>query len=304
VNNDLVELRIRQLSPPSDPEHSSGTLKGAPASLNLSEVVRLLVNPDTPEVEAALARDAVWPSVREHVMPSMADNLIREMARDEPEFADSDHAILGESIDELRAELRPLEDLLADRLAKRAWNVVGVSGLAGGIWRSTTNSVEEQTIEFSDWWWRQFGSRSDAVPSVRPFLSEARSQVLRDALHEETRAFWQENRERIVAALVKVANKRRGAIESAFNERWGGRLFERVVLPAWKTGQEEVLESVQDYARDLAMRRLLNDKRGPRLLFAYALRSSLNISDEPLLVFSPGAPDRSGKEIVYEPLLR
>jgi hypothetical protein len=163
--------------------------------------------------------------------------------------------------------------------------------------------VEEQTIEFSDWWWRQFGSRSDAVPSERPFLSEATSQALRDALHEETRTFWQEHRETIVAALVKVASERRGELESALNERWAGRLYERAVLPAWKTGQEEVLKSVQEYARDLAARRLLNEEGGPRLLFAYALRSSLKISDEPLLILSPGAPDSSGK-VVYEPLLR
>ena len=40
-----------------------------------------------------------------------------------------------------------------------------------------------------------------------------------------------------------------------------------------------------------------------RAVLRYALRSSLNISDAPLLVFAPAAGDVSGK-IVYEPLLQ
>lgn len=303
AREDFVELRIQLMGPLANPSPQGGCLKGAPATLNLREAVRLLLVPDGPEVEAALARDAVWPSVRTHVMPSIADNLIREIDKEKGKFAEQDQAIVIKSIEALRAELQPLEDQLADRLAKRAWQVIGVSGLAGGIWRSTTNSVEEQGIEIADWWWRLFGSSSDAVPSDRPFLSDKTNQALRDGLHEETHAFWEENRETIVAALIKVANQRRGDIESAFNERWAGLLYERAVLPAWRSGQDEVLASIQSYANDLAARRLLNERGGPRLLFAYALRCSLKISNEPLLIFSPGSPDGS-HAIVFEPLVQ
>lgn len=302
VSGELVEIQIRMLAPASDPVHAGGVLKGAPASLDLRDAVQLLLSPDPVEVEAALARDAVWPSVRTHVMPSIADNLIREIGKEQSAFAKQDKAIIVKSIDELRAELQPLEEQLAERLAKRSWEVIGVSGVAGGIWRSTSNSVEEQNIAIADWWWGLFGSESNRVPRDRPFLSEKATQELRAALHEETRAFWQENRAAIVAALAKVANERRGDIESAFNERWAGLLYERALLPAWRDGQDEVLESVQVYAKELAARRLLNEQGGPRLLFAHALRSSLKISNEPLLVFSPTAAG-GASEVTFEPLL-
>jgi hypothetical protein len=59
---------------------------------------------------------------------------------------------------------------------------------------------------------------------------------------------------------------------------------------------------VQEYANDFAERRLLTSQGGPRLLFAFALRSSLQISDAPLLIFSPTAAAAPGK-LVYQPLL-
>jgi hypothetical protein len=123
------------------------------------------------------------------------------------------------------------------------------------------------------------------------------------ALKEETLAFWKENREAIVAALVKVATDRRSDFKVALTERWAGLLYERAVIPAWQAGQDKVLESVQVYANDFAQRRLLTRQGGPRLLFAFALRSSLKISDAPLLVFSPVTANASGG-IVYQPLLR
>jgi hypothetical protein len=68
-------------------------------------------------------------------------------------------------------------------------------------------------------------------------------------------------------------------------------------------GQDKVLEAVQVYANGFAARRLLTKEGGPRLLFAYALRSSLEISDAPLLVFAPGKPG-AGKRVVFERYLR
>jgi hypothetical protein len=74
-------------------------------------------------------------------------------------------------------------------------------------------------------------------------------------------------------------------------------------VPAWQAGEPQVLEAVQVYANDFAARRLLTKAGGPRLMFAYALRSSLEISDDPLLIFTPGSDGKSGR-IEYEPLLR
>ncbi len=74
-------------------------------------------------------------------------------------------------------------------------------------------------------------------------------------------------------------------------------------LARLEAGKDKVLDSVQDYAHGFAERRLLTKNRGPRLMFAYALRSSLDISDDPLLVFVPATDDATDR-VVYEPLLR
>jgi hypothetical protein len=100
--------------------------------------------------------------------------------------------------------------------------------------------------------------------------------------------------------VTRVVEKQRPDFEAAFKERWAGKLFERAVMPAWQAGESQVLQSVQTYVNDFADRRLLTGAGGPRLLFAFALRSSLDISDDPLLIFTPA---RSGR-IDYEPLVR
>jgi hypothetical protein len=299
----LTALKIRFMAPIAVEAQRGGLLKGAPASLDLRDAMRLLVSPNTPEQEAALARDTIWPSVRESVLPAMTDGLIREIANELASLDEQDQELLAQSINDLRAELRPLEDQLIDRLARRAWDVIGVKGLATGIWRTTASSVETRSNTVSDWWWKLFGTSGSADPASRPFLSEQTSRALEEALKDETVAFWKQHRQTIVAALVKVATERRGDFEAAFTERWARRLYERAVVPAWRDGQEKVLESVQTYANDFTARRLLTRQGGPRLLFAFALRSSLEISDAPLLVYSPAAAAASGK-IVYQPLLR
>jgi hypothetical protein len=241
--------------------------------------------------------------VRENVLPAMTDGLIREIAHELASLDEQDQELLTNSINALRAELRPLEDQLIDRLARRAWDVIGVKGLAAGIWRTTASNVETGGNTVADWWWKLLGTTTGPQAASRPFLSEQTSQALQDALKDETVAFWKQHRQTIVAALVKVATELRSEFETAFTERWAGKLYERAVVPAWREGQEKVLASVQTYANDFAARRLLTRQGGPRLLFAFALRSSLEISDAPLLVYSPAAATASGK-IVYQPLLR
>jgi hypothetical protein len=104
--------------------------------------------------------------------------------------------------------------------------------------------------------------------------------------------------------MVAVAAEQRPQFEEAFRERWAGMLYERAVLPAWTAGQPQVLAAVQDYANDFAARRLLTPAGGPRLLLAHALRSSLEVSDSPLLVFSPAAAiSGDGPSVTYQPLI-
>jgi hypothetical protein len=298
-----IRLNIRLTAPVGAAGKPSGVVLGASAALDLRDAMRLLVSPDSPDEEVVLARDTIWPSVRTDVLPEMIEGLIRETSKELANLDERDVALLASSMQQLRVELQPLEDELVNRLAQRAWDAVGMQGLAAGLLRKTSSGVQRTGSSATQWWWRLFDKDTKVEMTETPFFSEATTAQLRTVLEQETLAFWNEHRAQIVDAIKKVALARRGDFETAFRERWAGLLYERAILPAWQHGQDKVLASVQDYATDFAARRLLTRAGGPRLLFAYALRSSLEISDDPLLIFSPGAGNKA-RGIVYQPLLR
>jgi hypothetical protein len=302
VDADHVGLRIHMASPVGEATDLTGVLKGAPASLNLREAVQLLLSPGSANEEATIARDMIWPSVKAHVLPAMTDGLIREISHELASLDDEDRALFAKTIARLREELKPLENRLVDRLARRAWDVVGVKGLAAGIWRNASDNVQTKSVAIGNFWWRILGAKASGPPTERPFFTDDTVNALRVGLETETIDFWKQHRGEIVDAVVRVVGEQRPQFEQAFTDRWAARLYERAVLPAWQGGQNEVLAAVQSYANDFAARRLLTRQGGPRLLFAFALRSALKISDAPLLVFAPGAavgPQR----ISYEPFL-
>ena len=139
TNPNRVTLEIRLTAPLAGARSHGGILKGAAASLDLRDALRLLVSPDTIDKELLLARDVIWPSVQENVLPDLMDGLIRETVKEfaSPDQQDAD--LLANSMAGLRETLQPLEDELLDRLTKRAWDVVGIPGVAAGIWRSTAD---------------------------------------------------------------------------------------------------------------------------------------------------------------------
>ena len=286
-DRDRVQLSIRLLAPASS-ETTGGILRGAPASLDLRDAVRLLISPNTPNEEAFLARDTIWPSVRANVLPVMIDALVAETSKNLTTLDQQDQALLRKSLEQLRDELKPLEEELINRLAMRTWEIVGAKGLAAGIWRTTATDIQNKTLPLADLWWQVFGRQRNTTMLSRPFFSDEMNQALQEALEEETLTFWKERREAILDAVARVIRERRPEFEAAFRERWAGALYEHAVVPAWLAGQDKVLAAVQEYANDFAARRLLTEQGGPRLLFAHALRSSLKISDTPLLVFAPG----------------
>lgn len=298
-----ITLRIRLSAQSEDDAQLSGVLRGAPSSLNLRDAITLLISPNTPEQELLVARDVIWPSIRARLLPQLMDGLAREISNEMASLDEQDQALLTRSIEQLRTRLRPLEEDLVDRLARRAWDTVGVTGLASGIWNVTTDEMQNRGATASDWWLKMLGksSKSDKPPS-RPFLSDETALALQAALEEEAIAFWSENQDEILATLKSVVLEMRPEFEAAFKERWARRLYERAVRPAWQDSQDVVLEAVQEYVNDFAARKLLTKAGGPRLLFAFALRSTLDISTEPLLVFTP-ATDAKAQGIRYEPLL-
>jgi hypothetical protein len=298
-----VRLSIRMMTPAAGLASAGGVLKGAPASLNLRDAVRLLISPNTPNEEAALARDTIWPSIRTYVLPGLIDRLVQQVSKEPAALDERDQALLAESIEQVGDELKPLEEKLLNRLALRSWEIVGVKGLAAGIWRTTTSKVQDKGKDVADRWKEALGKESTTTPVKRPFLSDETNVALQKALGQEAAVFWKEHRNEVIDAVGRVAAQRRPQFEAAFRERWAGVLFERAVEPAWLAGQDKVLEAVQEYANDFAARRLLTKDGGPRLLFAYTLRSSLKVSDAPLLVFAPGTKGETDR-IVFEPYLR
>jgi hypothetical protein len=303
VDAGRVTLEIRMTAPLAGTQNLGGTLRGAAASLDLRDALRLLVSPDTLDEEVLLARDAIWPSVQQNVLPDLIDGLIRETIKELAVPDRQDVILVAKAVESLRATLEPLEGELLDRLTKRAWDVVGIPGIAAGIWRSTADASRNGRLLVTDWWRKLLGRKADSDAVDRPFLSAEMTERLETALKEETLAFWDEHRSTIVQALTKVALDRRADFEAAFRDRWGALLYERAIEPAWQAGQDHVLAAVQTYAADFAARRLLTKDGGPRLLLAYALRSSLQISDDPLLVLAPGSGGDS-RQTVYEPMIR
>jgi hypothetical protein len=279
-----------------------GIVKGAPAALSLSDAVRLLVSPDTPEEEALLARDAIWPSIRTNLLPEIMNGLVREISNDLADPSPEDAELLKQFAGSLRKAMEPLEEQLVERLASRAWDVVGVQGIAGGALRISTGNAAELAKSVAAWWsWFQ-GAEEEKEAPPRPFLSEEMSQALKVALEEEVLEFWADNRTQIVEAFKKSVDEQKSDFDKAFTERWSGRLYDRVIEPAWQAHQTEVIASIETYVRDFSNRRLLTHEGGPRLLFAYILRSYLNISTTPLLILAPAADGKSD-QFVYQSLL-
>ena len=296
---DTSLIRLRLLN---DAAHAGGKLKGATASLDLRTAMRLLITPNTPDDEALLARDAIWPSLRTHVAPGMVDALVREASHEAAKLDAHDRELVVASVEALRSSLKPLEEELVARLAERAKDAIGVKGIASGVWRTTADGVQNGGAAVADFWRWTIGRDARGERIDRSFFSEETSQALAAALEEESRQFWQDHHVEVIQALTKVAADHRDDFASAFNERWATRLYDRVVLPAWLAGQDRVIESVQVYANDFAARRLLTSNGGPRLLFAYALRCALGISDAPLLIFAPDSQAAPGR-IVYQSLI-
>ncbi len=299
-------LHIRLSSHAAETYSRGGTLRGAAADVDFPDAVRLLVSPQTPDEEGLIARDKIWPSIEQSVLPDVINGLIRQVADELANPGPENEALFKQLVSSVHESLAPLEDELVSRLARRAWDTVGVQGLAGGVLRAGTDSAKDQNKKLLEWWSRMLGNVPQGESSAtddRPFLSEPTRQALKVALEDEAIKFWQENRAKIIAALQQAIDACRPQFEAAFRDRWATMLFERVVMPAWRAGQDRVLESIQGYVADFAARRLLTREGGPRLMFAFVLRSYLDISDAPLLVLSNPATGGKPTPIVYVPLL-
>ena len=273
-----------------------GKLRGAAPTISLENAFRLIISPDIPREEAVIARDTLWPAIEEHVLPGLKERLTTELTHSFEDMDDDDTQLLNTTVEDLRKELGPLEEELLNRLANRAWEVIGVSGVAEGIMRKTGEGAENTYKDVKDWVKGWFGEMDESEKANKDFLTEERAAALRIALEQEVEGFIKEKNTDIQKAFNTVLNARRADFIDKFETKWGPKLYENALVPSWLDGEDGVLEAAENYAADFAKRRLLTSEGGPRLLLAYALRSSLDITDDPLLVI---APDNSGK-VEYE----
>ncbi|MCA8912997.1 MAG: hypothetical protein KDB82_14955 [Planctomycetes bacterium] len=273
-----------------------GKVRGAAPTLTVEHAFRLIISPDIPREELVTARDAIWPAIDKHVMPSLKERLTAEVTHSFEDLDEEDTELLNQTVDDLRKELGDLEEELLNRLANRAWEVIGVSGVAEGVLRKAGDGAENTYNDVKDWvkgWW---GEKKETETKNSDFLTEERATALRIALEEEVESFINEKHTDIEKAFNKVMNVRKKDFIAKFEDKWGPKLYEKALVPSWSENEKFVLDAAEDYAADFAKRRLLTSEGGPRLLLAYALRTSLSITDEPLLVI---APDDSGK-VQYE----
>ena len=229
------------------------------------------------------------------------EGLVREISADLANPGPEDEALLQELVDSLRDALQPLEDSLVDRLARRAWEVVGVQGLASGVWRTTLGEVINKGMNVPDWWGRLLGRKANGEIAEQPFLSEETSRELRAALEAEVIEFWRENRAKIIDAIVKAFKDQRQDFEAAFRQRWADLIYDRVIVSAWQSGQDKVLAALQAYVSDFADRRLLMRAGGAAI--AVCFRAPRLPGNQPFAAAHP-APSESSNQVVYEPLLR
>jgi hypothetical protein len=222
----------------------------------------------------------------------LKERVTKEVTESFDNLDQEDRTLLDKSLKELRVELVDLEEELLNRLANRAWEVIGVSGVAEGILRKTGDSANNTVEDVKSWvksWW---GAKEEEAERNSEFLSPERAAALRIALEEEVEAFMKEKDKQIKEKLNKVLNNRRAEFVDKFETKWGPKLYENALVPSWLEGEDGVLEAAESYANDFARRRLLTSEGGPRLLLAYALRSSLGITQDPLLVIAPADTGR------------
>lgn len=264
-----------------------GQLLGATPTKSVESAFRLLISPDIPREEAKIARDAIWPAVAKAVMPSLLNRVEEQVMDGLRDPDEEDLAIVTTIMETLRKDLAEHEEAILNRLAEKAWEIIGVWGVTEGIWRKASDAAGNKYDDVKEWVKGLWGGEEETEERERDFLSDEKKTELREALEAEVLAYWEDNRDDISKKASAAFESASADIRKSLEDKWGPKLFQNAVIPAWLAGEKEVFKAAEKYAADFARRRLLTENGSPRLLLAYALRSALEITDDPLLVIRP-----------------
>lgn len=284
------------------PRQQGWVLRGVAATRGLEQSVRMVVSPEAPLDEARQARDSLWPVIEREIVPGLTENVLREMRELVVGLDGEESQLLLGAIEELREKLAPHEEELISRLSERAWQEVGVEGVASGLWRIALTGADNSRKDVRDWFLERLGYEPRNDRERAEFLEEKTRAALKLAMEEELARFWEDHQREITREAEDVLGDRKAELVRMLRQNWGPRLFERAFAPAWQQGEAAVVAAVDEYTRDFATRRLISETGGPRLSLAHALRGVLAISDAPLLLLEPRDSVPPG-QIHFEPFL-
>ncbi len=297
-----TQLQLELMSPAIHQSDHGWMLEGAPRAVGLEAVVRLLLSPDALLDEARLAREAICPTIEQHLLPTLMSRLWPELSDLLQNPNDEDVRLLQQAIAETRGQLAPLEAELVERLSRQAWEIVGLRGMAAGFWRTDVRRRREYRQGFSRLVGASHRLGRDRRPRGSRFpLGRNPGGTAAGTAGRVDRVLERTSRRSHNADDPGVVASQSGLAQAA-RLRWGPRLYERVIQPAWVEGEAEVIQAVERYTQDFTSRRLLTPRGAPRLLLAHACRSELGVSAAPLLVLAP-LPTEPAGEFRYQPLV-
>ncbi|MCA8945751.1 MAG: hypothetical protein KDB29_05965, partial [Planctomycetes bacterium] len=174
INESTDEITVLLTPAQAGAMAKGGKLRGAAPTISVEHAFRLIISPDIPREEAIIARDTIWPAINEHVLPDLKERLTNEVTRSFEDLDEEDTKLLNETVDDLRSELSELEEALLNRLANRAWEVIGVSGVAEGVLRKASDGAGNTVNDVKDWVKGWFGKEESSEETNRDFLTEER----------------------------------------------------------------------------------------------------------------------------------
>lgn len=267
--------------PPAQAERyrNRAVLLRAEPARDLVAAVELLLAPDTIEEEIGALRERLDPVLEEVVFPLLEAGIRDSLKRFLSEMLEQDQELLGnaagELFDALKGEFKPL----AKRLVKRAFFALGLVNVARCIWNKGRELVENGWAIVGS----MFGDDENVQLKTYECLTDAMQQDLEAALKDELGLYWHDRKDFLTGEMSRVLGKYEAPLIDRAKRFWLPEV-KKVGLAAWQASREQVSAAFSEYGAELARRHLTTAEGGPQISLAYLIRTTVGITDRPLLV--------------------